>query len=102
MVRYGLHYEVIWYATIMTGGARSIQLGRRYMASSGGGGGKPVRAADHSDSIPLQRVVDVPRVRGGVLRVVRPRRVEVGERFRRQHLLLGLALVEQLLDAVVR
>src|SRR5205814_1976399 len=51
---------------------------------------------------PLERIIYVARVRGGVLRIVAPRRIEVGERFRRQHLLFALAFVDQLLDAVVR
>src|SRR5436190_3422088 len=61
-----------------------------------------VLRADALGLQPVERLVDVPGMPLGVLRVVAPGRVEIGQRLQRNHLGLGLALVEQLLDAIVR
>src|SRR5438105_2435397 len=47
---------------------------------------------------PLERIVDVAQMIDGELRIAgRPFGVEIGERLQVEHLLLGLAFVEQLL-----
>src|SRR3954466_11135947 len=56
-----------------------------------------------SGSKPLERVIDVPGLIDAELRITPgPLLVQVLQRIERQHLGFSLALVEQLLDAIVR